>query len=163
MILNDMRLKIYGRHGNVFARKDRFEDATSHNNLRPSSPYAISYINELQTKNNNELLERAFRTISVSKYGNAIFENFIHKDGRTIAHKFNVWNDFMSGKENLLNAIEDILKENHSSFHLNSGEIDLSNAIRSNWPSFRTSFVNLSEMIAIGGVQEVEVYGEIKG
>lgn len=69
----------------------------------------------------------------------------------------------MSGKDKLLKAIKDIFKGSHSLFYINRGEIDLSSAISHNWPSFRLSIVNPSEMIAIGGVQEVEVYGKIKG
>ena len=157
-----MSIKIHGCHGNIFARKNVAEDATSHKNLKPSSPYAISYIKELQKKTDSELLKTAFKTINYSKYADRILGNFYAGGGRTITHDLNVWYDSMSGKDRLLKAIEDALKDNHSGFHAKSSEINLTNAIRNNWPSFRVSFANMSEMIAIGGVQEVEVMGELK-
>lgn len=78
--------------------------------------------------------------------------------GDTKKFAINKWyNDYFSGKSAFFNAIEKEIQAHHSSFHYYKDRIDVSAAIKNNMPSFRMSPFNMSETIAIGGIQEVEV------
>ena len=156
-----MELKIYGRSGDVLGKPWTSEDAQSNRNLQPSSIFAKYIISSLTNKTTNELMNIAFRTVEISSYGDDIRRRFVENTGNTLKHRMREWYNFFSGKLVLIDAIKDRLKNQHSSFHFRSGTFDISSAIRNNMPSFRISAYNLSEMIAIGGVQEVEITGRV--
>ncbi len=153
-------IKIYGRQGNVNAARGVNQDTQSHVGLQPSSLYGehIIFFSQLEEKTDEELLETAFSTLSNSGYGTAIRRQFALNTGETMKHTVHNWyNDHFSGKTDFFAAIEKEIQAHHSSFHYYRDRIDVSGAIRDNMPSFRFAPFNVSEMIAIGGIQEVEV------
>ena len=152
-------IRIYGRKGNVNASYFLRGDTTHHVGQMPESWYGKLIFKELKLheKENSELIEMAFETVLSSKYGVRIKQNFVDKTGEPLKHKLGSWNiDFNTGRNALYEGIKKELREKHAHFHYH-GRIDISRALALNHPSFRLAPFNLDEMIAIGGVQEVEV------
>ncbi|HEX8545485.1 MAG TPA: hypothetical protein VF691_00910 [Cytophagaceae bacterium] len=158
-------IKIYGRVGDVEAARGRNQDSQSHRNLNPSSKYGelILIVSELRSKKDSELMDVAFQTLEYSVYGKAIKENFRIRSGETLYQKLNNWKvSFLTGRHSFLEGIKKEIIKNHDTFHSFGGKaIDVSTALRMYRPSFRTAPFNLDEMIAIGGIQEIEVNREV--
>ena len=156
-------ISIYGRVGDVFAQTGKNEDSQSHTGRKPKSLYGdvILAANGLTSMSDAELLEVAFGILSFSNYGSRIVKAFAGKTGNPLYHKMTTWFNFASNKGELTEAIRQKIIKNHDRFHFNGGLIDISDAVKANMPTFRKSILNLSEMIAIGGVQEVEIKGTI--
>lgn len=152
-------IKIYGRRGNVNASYFLRGDTSHHVGKVPESHFGKTKLrlHDFDKMENHELLEIAFKTVLYSRYGQRIKENFERKSGETLYHRLGSWaTDFNTGRNALYEGIKKEIQEKHANFH-SHGRIDISRALALNHPSFRIAPFHLDEMIAIGGVQEVEV------
>lgn len=157
-------ITIYGRNGNVEGRRGKEEETQSHKNLEPKDKAAKAYLLTwgLTKMTDNNLLNLAFEPLSNSIYGNNIRRYFTTKLGQTNSIELKNWVSELTNKNSLFESITRDIKANHNVFHDNrNGRIDISKSIELNMPNFRISPVNLSEMIAIGGVQEVEIKNDL--
>lgn len=157
-------VNIYGKFGNVDSRRGMEEETQSHKNLEPQGRLAKSFLSSwgLRDMTDNSLLNLAFEPLNNSEYGLKIKRYFIGKLGQNNDMKIDKWVSEFTNKNALFESIARDIKANHTMFHDSRGRrIDVSKSIELNMPNFRVSPTNLSEMIAIGGVQEVEIKNDI--
>jgi hypothetical protein len=112
--------------------------------------------------NDNELIEIAFTTVMYSsKYGETIKNHFIANSGCECNHgdMGNLKGVFI----NLISVIEEkVKKEYQNNYPVVRLPIDVTKEIEDNVISFRLSIFHKSEMIAIGGVQQIEAEGRLR-
>ncbi|WP_367866391.1 hypothetical protein [Pedobacter sp. WC2423] len=151
---------IYGKTGDVEGRRGREEETQSHKGMQPKGRLAKAFLLSwsFAQMTDNSLLDIAFQPLSHSDYGNQIRSYFVNRKGRTNDMVMQRWVSEFTNKNDMFEAIARNIKNNHNMFHdTKGGMINISHAIELNKPNFRVSPINLSEMIAIGGVQEVEI------
>ncbi|WMJ74396.1 hypothetical protein RCC89_14655 [Cytophagaceae bacterium ABcell3] len=131
--------------------------------MKPSTALGqrILDIHKLESKTDNELIDIAFSSFSFCKYRMQVISHFRKNHGSPLSLRMLEWISFLSNKNRLFSAIQEKIARHHNAFHhIKPYTLDISSEIRLNWPSFRTSFPNLSEMIAVGGIQEVEIFSK---
>ncbi|MGY0035143.1 hypothetical protein [Pedobacter sp. NJ-S-72] len=155
---------IYGRFGNTESRRGKEEETQSHKNLEPKDKAAKAYLLTwgLTKMTDNNLLNLAFEPLNNSDYGPKIKNYFMTRLGQVNEMKMERWVSEFTNKNALFESIARDIKANHTMFHdSRGGRIDVSKSIELNMPNFRVSPTNLSEMIAIGGVQGREIKNNV--
>jgi len=110
-----------------------------------------------------KVLKESIFSLGLSVYGDRIVKHFASKSGKNLQFTMDNWYDGTTNKKEFLKAIVNGLNQKHDLFHSTAPVckfIDISKEIKNYKPNFRKSFLaNLSETIAMGGVQEVVVEG----
>lgn len=157
-----VRLKVQGKWGDA-SHTDN-QDRQSHTNLMPNGKLAQAKVGDLILNGDNRLLAIMSSKLSWSIYGSSLLANFASKSGKKLPFKIEKWNNFGTNKDSLIKAISKKVKDCHwkiQPYQKNQVVVvDVDNEIRANLPSFSFAPTNLSEMIAIGGIQEVNITSE---
>lgn len=123
-------VNIYGRFGNVEARRGQEEETQSHRGMQPQSKEGKYYVNayELAQKSNISLIDLAFSPLKSSKYGAIIRRHFIDNSGQNNVMEMSSWISEFTGKIDLFNSIIKDIRQNHYMFHdSRGGKIDIAN------------------------------------
>ncbi|GHT61729.1 hypothetical protein AGMMS50239_13280 [Bacteroidia bacterium] len=115
----------------------------------------------LEEMNNDRLIQIAFSPFSFSKYGKEIKEHFSltnKQAGTDLRLKIDKWYNSDTNKDLVVDFIKDKLKEAYTSKKGIMQEIIVPKDLLKKL-TFRTSIKNMSEMIAIGGIQYVNLKG----
>lgn len=153
------KVRIKGRKGNVDYNFSTSEDGRYNIGQGLESHWGATRhrLYDMHSKDNDELIDIAFKNVLRTPYGLGLLRHFKGRTGQPKTFILQDWDrDFWTGRNALYDAIANEVIEQHANFHCGY-TIDISSALSKTHPSFRLAPFHLDEMIAIGGVQEVEV------
>ena len=170
---NDVILKARGTHTNEIVKALLYAETYNQldSTIRSENNNQKNLIEKVMSKSsgerkplayetNNNLIERAFQKVTLfSKHGQKIKTHFIQNTGNDLHFNINFITPLLNKKIPLLVSIIKEIKEVYTSKNGIHSPIDITTNIKNNMLNFRRAIFDLSEIVAIGGVQQVEIEG----
>jgi hypothetical protein len=124
-------------------------------------------VTPLKNQSDYQLIELLFQKVCISDHGQKIKNHYMRNLSVDLEHNMNRWISAstpifnrQTGLPQLIEAIKTAVKDNYRDRE-DFPCVDVSSCIEQNWLSFRESYFDLDELIPFGGVEQIEIEGEL--